>query len=59
MVSGHRAAASIVEGADYRLDDLAAYSSDIRFVQRLLERAFAGGRLAPSKMLPEREAANA
>ena len=27
--SGHRAAASIVEGTEYRLDDLAPYSSDI------------------------------
>ena len=59
VVSGHRAAASIVEGTEYRLDDLAAYSSDIGLVQRLLERAFAGGRLSPSKTLPVREAASA
>ena len=45
VTSGHRAAASIVEGAEYRLDDLAAYSSDIGLVQRMLERAFAGSRL--------------
>ena len=45
VTSGHRAAASIVDGAEYRLDDLAAYSSDIGLVQRMLERAFAGSRL--------------
>ena len=43
--SGQRAAESILEGTEYRLDDLAAYSSNIGFVQRLLERAFAGSRL--------------
>ena len=43
--AGHRAAESIMEGTEYRLDDLAAYSSDIGVVQRLLERAFAGSRL--------------
>ena len=42
--SGHRAAESILEGTEYRLHDLAAYSSNIGFVQRFLERAFAGGR---------------
>ena len=57
--SGHRAAESIVEGREYRLDDLAAYSSDIGLVQRFLERSFAGGRLPPSKALPAQEAASA
>ena len=57
--SGHRAAESIVNGAEYRLDDLVAYSSDIGFVQRLLERAFAGGRLSSSTPLPARGTASA
>ena len=43
--SGQRAATSILEGREYRLDDLTAYSSDIGLVQRMLERAFAGSRL--------------
>ena len=57
--SGHRAADSIVDGTEYRLDDLVAYSSDIGFVQRLLERAFAGGRLSSSTSLPARGTASA
>ena len=57
--SGHRVAESIVEGTEYRLDDLAAFSSNVGLVQRLLERAFAGGRLPPAKVLPAREAASA
>ena len=54
--SGHRAAESIVEGTEYRLDDLTAYSSDIGLVQRLLERAFAGSRLRLPETRPVREA---
>lgn len=57
--SGHRAADSIVSGAEYRLDDLAAYSSDIGFVRWLLERAFAGSRLRSSEALPAQGAAGA
>ena len=57
--SGRRAAESIVAGAHYRLDDLAAYSSDVGFVRWLLERAFAGGRLRASEGLPAKEAAGA
>ena len=57
--SGHRAAESIVAGAHYRLDDLAAYSSDVGFVRWLLERAFAGGRLRATEGLPAKEAAGA
>ena len=58
IVSGHRAAESIVKGTEYRLDDLTAYSSNVGLVRRLLERAFAGGRLPPSKALAAREAAS-
>ena len=53
------AAESIVAGAHYRLDDLAAYSSDVGFVRWLLERAFAGGRLRATEGLPAKEAAGA
>ena len=59
VCSGQRAADSIVHGTEYRLDELAAFSSDIRFVQRLLERAFAGSRLPIPESPVVREAASA
>ncbi|MBF2760558.1 MAG: NAD(P)/FAD-dependent oxidoreductase [Ectothiorhodospiraceae bacterium AqS1] len=47
--SGFRAADAITEGSEYRLHDIAAYSSEFTLVRWLLERNFAGGKLeAPS-----------
>ncbi len=42
--SGQRAAAAIAGGAEYRLDDLSAYSADRGWVRWILDRAFTGGR---------------
>lgn len=41
--SGHRAADAITHGAEYRLDDLQAYSADRPWVRWLLDRMFTGG----------------
>jgi flavin-dependent dehydrogenase len=43
--SGERAARSILTGAEYRLDDLDAFSADRGWVRWLLEKAFIGKRL--------------
>lgn len=47
--SGHRAAAAIAHGAQYRLDDLGAHSLASRLAAGFLERMLAGSKLEPAR----------